>query len=273
MLCLLHVFSTGWPHYWVSTAFCFSVPVMPSKPAGAGKSAQAKNKNEGVWGSPHYATNPMGTIKTRKQNTQDALSAVMSQLREKSGQKFLPEAAPGDGAKPSPEAGTKSLPKPLMPPCEVSDKSDDSRGLNKEVSHSLMGSKWPDVADSITRRRSQMGLVDTDSASNTSLKKLWDNGGDVASQSYAECEVDHHGVMFLTPDNENVCKNQFIIVHKCVDALQEEFTQVNCDVGQHLDHCEHANHDLSRKLFEGLNDIDTKFSELTIDDMFVKMLQ
>ena len=78
---------------------------------------------------------------------------------------------------------------------------------------------------------------------------------------------------FSTPDNENVCKIQFIIVHKHVDALQEEFTQVNRDVGQHLDHCENANHDLSRKLFEGLNDIDAKFSELTIDDMFVRMLQ
>ena len=49
-----------------------------------------------------------------------------------------------------------------------------------------MGSRRPDVADSITKRRSQMGLVDTDSASNTSLKKLWDNGGDIASRSYAE---------------------------------------------------------------------------------------
>ena len=44
-----------------------------------------------------------------------------------------------------------------------------------------MGSKQPDVADSVTKRRSQMGLVDTDSASNSSLKKLWDNGGDIAS--------------------------------------------------------------------------------------------
>ena len=165
------------------------------------------------------------------------------------------------------------MPKPLTPPREVSDKSDDSRGLDKEVSRSLTGSRQPDVADSITKRRSQMGLADTDSASDTSLKKLWDNGGDIASQIYAEHEVDHRGVTFLTPDNENVCKNQFIIVHKRVDALQEEFTQVNCDVGQCLDHCENANHDLSRKLFEGLNDIDTKFSELTIDDMFVKMLQ
>ena len=62
-------------------------------------------------------------------------------------------------------------------------------------------------------------------------------------------------------------------MHKHVDALQEEFTQVNRDVGQCLDHCKNANHDLSRKLFAGFNDIDTKFSELTIDDMFVKMLQ
>ena len=246
---------------------------MPSKPTGAGKSAQAKNKNQGVRGPPHYATNPTGTIKTRKQNTRDALSAVMSQLREKSGQKFLPETVPRDGATARPEASAKPLPKPLTPPCEVSDKSDDLRGLEKEVSHSLTQSKQPDVADSITKRRSQMGLADTDSASDTSLKKLWDNGGDIILRSYAECEVDHRGVTFSTPDNENICKNQFIIVHKHVDALQEEFTQVNHDVGQCLDHCKNANHDLSRKLFEGLNDIDTKFSELTIDDMFVKMLQ
>ena len=186
----------------------------------------------------------------------------MSQLQEKSGEKFLPETAPGDGAK------------PLTPPCEqVSDKSDDSHGLDKEVSHSLMGSKQPDVVDSITKRRSQMGLLDTDSASDSSLKKLWDNGGDIASRSYAEHEVDNHGVTFSTPDNENVCKNQFIIVHKCVDALQEEFAQVNHDVGHHLDHCENANDDLCGKLTTGLKDIDTKFSELMIDDMFVKTFQ
>ena len=244
---------------------------MPSKPAGAGKSA--KNKNKGVRGPPRYTTNPTGTIKTRNQDTRDALSAVMSQLREKSGQKFLPETTPEDGATARPEASTKPLPPPSTPPHEVSDKSDDSRGLDKEVSHSLMGSRWPDVADSITKRRSQMGLADTDTASVTSLKKLWDNGGNITSRSYAEHEVDHCGVTFSAPDNENGCKNQFIIVHKHIDALQEEFTQVNRDVGQCLNHCENANHDLSRKLFEGLNDMDTKFSELTIDDMFVKMLQ
>ena len=224
-------------------------------------------------GPPHYATNPTGTIKTRNQDTRDALSAVMSQLHEKSGQKFLPETTPEDGAMAPPEASAKPLPPPSTPPREGSDKSDDSRGLDKEVSHSLMGSRWPDVADSVTKRRSQMGLADTDSASDTSLKKLWDDGGDIASRSYAEREVDHHEVTFLAPDNENGCKNQFIIVHKRIDALQEECAQVNCDVGQCLDHCKNANHKLSRKLFEGLNDMNTKFSELTIDDMFVKTLQ
>ena len=232
---------------------------MPSKPA--------KNKNKGVWGPPHYATNPTGTIKTRNQDTRDTLSAVMSQLREKSGHKFLPDTTPEDGATARPGAGA------LTPPREVSDKSDDLRGLDREVSHSLMGSGWPDVADSVTKRRSQMGLADTDSASDTSLKKLWDNGGDITSRSYAECKVEHCGVTFPAPDNENGCKNQFIIVHKHIDALQEEFTQVNHDVGQCLDHCVNANRDLSRKLVEGLNDMDTKFSEVTIDDMFVKTLQ
>ena len=121
---------------------------MPSKPAGADKSA--KNKNKGVQGPPRYATNPMGTIKTRNQDTHDALSAVMSQLREKSGQKFLPETAPEDGATAPPEAGVKPLPPPHSPPHEGSDKSDNSRGLDKEVSRSLMGSRQPDVADSVT---------------------------------------------------------------------------------------------------------------------------
>ena len=166
-----------------------------------------------------------------------------------------------------PEASAKPLPPPSTPPREVSDKSDDLRGLNKEVSRSLTGSRRPDVADSVTKRRSQMGLADTYSASDISLKKLWDNGGDIASRSYAEHEVDPRGVMFLAPDNENGCKNQYIIVHKRIDALQEEFTQANCDVGQRLYHCENANHDLSRKLFECLSDMNTKFSELTIDDV------
>ena len=81
----------------------------------------------------------------------------MSQLHEKSRQKFLPETTPDDGAMAPPEAGAKPLPPPYSPPHEGSDKSDDSLGLDKEVSRSLMGSRWPDVADSITKRRSQNG--------------------------------------------------------------------------------------------------------------------
>ena len=49
--------------------------------------------------------------------------------------------------------------------------------------------------------------------------------------------------------------------------------QVNHDVGQCLDQYENANDDLCERLTMGLKDIDTKFSELMIDDMFVKMLQ
>ena len=98
-------------------------------------------------------------------------------------------------------------------------------------------------------------------------------GGDITSRSYAEREVEHRGVTFPAPDNENSCKNQFIIVHKRIDALQEECTLFNRDVGRRLDDCESATHDLSGKLLGGLSDMNTRFSELTIDDMFVKMLQ
>ena len=150
MCLLLDGHATG-----VSTAFRFSVPVMPAKNTGAGKSA--KNNNKGVRGPPHYATNPTGTIKTRNQDTRDALSAVMSQLHEKSGKKFLPDTAPDDGASAPPEEDAKPLPPPSSPPSDGSDKSDDSLGLDKEVSHSLTGSRRPDVADSVTKRRSQNG--------------------------------------------------------------------------------------------------------------------
>ena len=44
-------------------------------------------------------------------------------------------------------------------------------------------------------------------------------------------------------------------------------------MGRRLDHCESATHNLSGRLLGGLSDMNTKFSELMIDDMFVKMLQ
>ena len=92
-----------------------------------------------------------------------------------------------------------------------------------------------------------MGLLDTDSGSDSSLTKFWDNVGDIASWSYAEQCGDNVGVTFLTPNNDKISHNQFI-VHKHVDALQEEFTQVNLNLKCHLSNCETVNDDLCNKL-------------------------
>ena len=145
--------------------------------------------------------------------------------------------------------------------------------LDEAVSHSLMGSDHSNLKDSVTKRRSQMGLLDTDSASDSSLTKFWDNVGDIALRSYVEQFGDNVGVTFSTPNNDKISCNQFIVVHKCVDALQEEFTQVNLDLKCHLSKCETVNDDLYNKLTIGLQGMDTKYSELLIDDMFVKKLQ
>ena len=69
---------------------------MSSHSKTTGNPAKQKNKSQGVWGPPRYATHPMGNIKTRGQSTREALSAVMSQLKEKTGDKFLPENGPGN---------------------------------------------------------------------------------------------------------------------------------------------------------------------------------
>ena len=173
-----------------------------------------------------------------------------------------------------PGGDPKPLPPPPFPPSDGGDKSDDSLGLDKEVSHSLTGSRRPDVADSVTKRRSQMGLANTDSGFRYFSSKICGiMGGDIASQSYAEREVERHGVSLPAPDQDNSCKNQFVIVHKCIDALQEECTLFNHDVSCRLDHCESATHNLSGRLLGGLGDMNTKLSELTIDNMFVKTLQ
>ena len=89
------------------------------------------------------------------------------------------------------------------------------------------------------------------------------------------------GVTFLTPNNDKIhnvnndkiSHNQFIVVHKCVDALQEEFAQANQELSQCLNTCENVNDDLCNKLATCLQDMDTKLSELLINDMFVKKLQ
>ena len=102
--------------------------------------------------------------------------------------------------------------------------------LDEAVSHSLMGSVPSNLKDSVTKRRSQMGLLDTDSASDSSLTKFWDNVGNITSWSYAEQCGDDIGVTFSTPNNDKISCNQFIVTHKFVDALQEEFKQVNLNL-------------------------------------------
>ena len=149
---------------------------MSSQTKTTGDTVKQKKKIKGVQGPPHYTTHPTGTIQTQRQalNAKEALSAVMSQLKEKSGEKFLSENDPGDNNLTS------------NPPCDgASDKSDDTQCLDEAVSCSLTGSDGTNLRDSITKRRSQMGLLDTDSTSDDSLGKLWDNNGDITSQSYA----------------------------------------------------------------------------------------
>ena len=54
------------------------------------------------------------------------------------------------------------------------------------MSHSLTGSDGTNLSDSVTKRRLQMGLLDTDSTSDDSLGKLWNNNGNITSWSYVE---------------------------------------------------------------------------------------
>ena len=145
--------------------------------------------------------------------------------------------------------------------------------LDEAISHSLTGPVPSNLKDSVTKRRSQMGLLDTDSASDSSLTKFWDNVGDITLWSYVEQCGDDVGVTFLTPNNDKISCNQFIVIHKCMDTLQEEFTQVNLDLKCRLNYCETVNDDLCNKLTIGLQGLDTKYSELLIDDLFVKKLQ
>ena len=148
------------------------MPVTSSHTKNTGDTVKQKKKSKGVWGPPHYTTNPTGTIKTQRQilNTKDALSAVMSQLKEKSGYKFLSENDPRENNLSTP------------PHCDgEGNKSDDSQCLDEAVSCSLTRSDEKNLRDSVTKRRSQMGLLDTNSASDGSLNQLWDNNGNITS--------------------------------------------------------------------------------------------
>ena len=63
-------------------------------------------------------------------------------------------------------------------------RSEDTQWLDEAVSHhlALMGQ----ISRTVTKRRSQMGVLDDDSTSDDSLGKLWDNKGDISSWSYVE---------------------------------------------------------------------------------------
>ena len=78
---------------------------------------------------------------------------------------------------------------------------------------------------------------------------------------------------FSTPNNEKCSCDQFVVVHKCVDALQEKLGHSNHELSKHLKDCEYVNGELCNKLTVGFQDMDTKFAELYIDDIFVKNLQ
>ena len=78
---------------------------------------------------------------------------------------------------------------------------------------------------------------------------------------------------FLTPNNEKFSRDQFVVVHKHVDALQEELGHSNHKLSKCLKDCAYVNGELCNKLTMGLQDMDTKFAELYIDNTFVKDLQ
>ena len=72
---------------------------------------------------------------------------------------------------------------------------------------------------------------------------------------------------------KKITHNQFVVVHNHIDALQEELGNANWELSKQLNECENVNDDLCNKLTMGFQDIDTKLSELLIDDMFIKDLQ
>ena len=80
------------------------------------------------------------------------------------------------------------------------------------------------------------------------------------------------GVTFLTPNTEKLSHDQFVVVHKHVDALQDELGHSNDELSKHLKNCEHVTDELCNKLTMGFQNMDTKLAELYIDDAFVQDL-
>ena len=155
----------------------------------------------------------------------------------------------------------------------ASDTSDDTQWLDEAISHSLTGSDGTNLKDFFTKRRLQMGLLDAEHTSDDSLVKFWDNNGDIASWSYADQVGPKWGVTFLTPNTEKLSHDQFVVVHKHADALQDELGHSNDELSKHLKNCEHVTDELCNKLTVGFQNMDTKFAELYTDIVFVQDLQ
>ena len=109
---------------------------MSSPNKSAVDTVKQNKKSKGVRGPPHYTTHPTGTIQTQSQtlNAKEALSAVMSQLKEKTGEKFLSEN------------GDNNL-TPDSPGDEASNRGEDTQWLDeaKQISRTLSlreGHKW-----------------------------------------------------------------------------------------------------------------------------------
>ena len=129
---------------------------MSSPNKSAVDAVKQKKKSEGVQGQPHNTTHPTGTIQTQSQtlNAKKTLSAVMSQLKKKTREKFLSENGLGDNNL-TPDSPGKG----------AGNRSEDTQWLDEATSHSMTGSDGMNLKDSVTKGRSQMGLLDADSTS------------------------------------------------------------------------------------------------------------
>ena len=180
----------------------------------------------------------------------------MSQLKEKSGEKFLAANGPRTtGLSDSPHSNG------------MGDNSDGSQNLDDEVSCSLMGSGKRDLRDCIQKRRSQMGLPDTDNTSDSSVGQMWDSVGNIASGAYAEFAGTDQGPSSLTPKIVSNNDGQWSIVHKHVDALEDELCNNNHELVRRIDECNNLNQELSDRLTESFWNIDTKIDGFLIDDL------
>ena len=82
-----------------------------------------------------------------------------------------------------------------------------------------------------------MGLPDTDNTSDGSVGQLWDSVGNIASGAYAEFAGIDQGASSSTPKIVSNNDGQWSIVHKCVDALEDELCNNNHELVRRIDAC------------------------------------